>query len=440
MALSDPLANDNEAFAGKANFWQCRYGNFLIGINRSAGTSYQLKTPSDFVSATNLITGANMSGTVVVAPRSTVILYLNSATDSNPLPMTPMTLNAVGSFTPQIALDWNPVSGALGYNVKRSPTKGGPYTTIANVTGTNYVDTSVTIGGVYYYVISATNTFGESVYNSMEGSASAGLPLPWQTVCVGTPYLAGGNADYASGTFTVTGNGSDIGGTSDSFQYVYQPMTNNDGSTIVRFASMQPSTGGDKIGIMMRASTNANSMAAFLMFDTSSGFYNVRFACRTGTGSGMSYNWEGPDIAGAPVWFKLQRSGGTTYTASFSNDGSAWTPVGTNTFSMTGTVLAGMVVCARFSAHSFDTSTFDNVSVTGWSAAMPGVPTNLIAVAGHKNARLTWNASTNATSYNLKRATVSGGPYTAVGSSITTNFVDGGLVNGSIYYYPIFPK
>jgi fibronectin type 3 domain-containing protein len=437
LALSDPLANDNEAFAGKANFWQCRYGNFLIGINRSAGTSYQLKTPSDFVSATNLITGANMSGTVVVGPRSTVILYLNSATDSNPLPMTPMTLNAVGSFTPQIALDWNPVSGALGYNVKRSPTKGGPYTTIANVTGTNYVDTSVTIGGVYYYVISATNTFGESVYNSMEGSASAGLPLPWQTVCVGTPYLAGGNADYASGTFTVTGNGSDIGGTSDSFQYVYQPMTNNDGSTIVRFASMQPSTGGDKIGIMMRASTNANSMAAFLMFDTSSGFYNMRFACRTGTGSGMSYNWEGPDIAGAPVWFKLQRSGGTTYTASFSNDGSAWTPVGTNTFSMTGTVLAGMVVCARFSANSFDTSTFDNVSVTGWSAAMPGVPTNLIAVAGHKNARLTWNASTNATSYNLKRATVSGGPYTAVGSSITTNFVDGGLVNGSIYYYVV---
>ena len=437
IALSDPLANDNEPFAGKANFWSCRYGNFLIGINRSSGTSYQLKTPSGFVSATNLITGTNMSGTVMVAPRSTVILYLNSATDSNPLPMTPTTLNAAGSFTPLIALDWNPASGALGYIVKRSQTKGGPYTTIANVAGTNYVDTSVTIGGIYYYVISATNTIGESAYNSMEASASAGLPLPWQTVCIGTPYLAGGNADYSNGTFTVTGNGSDIGSTSDSFQYVYQPMTNNDGSIIVRLASMQPSTGGDKVGIMMRASTNANSMAAFLMYDTTSGFYNVRFACRTGNGSSMSYSWEGPDINGAPVWFKLQRSGGTTYTASFSNDGSTWTPVGTNTFSMTGTVLAGMAVCARFSTSSFDTSTFDNVSVTGWSTATPGVPTNLIAAAGHKSARLKWSAATNATSYNLKRSTTSGGPYTPVGSSTTTNFVDGGLVNGTTYYYVV---
>ncbi len=437
VAVSDPLANDNEAFAGKANFWSCRYGNFLIGINRSSSTSYQLNTPSGFVSATNLITGTNMSGMVMVAPRSTVILYLNSATDSNPLPLPPMTLNAVGSFTPQIALDWNPSSGALGYNVKRSQLKGGPYTTIASVTGTNYVDTGITIGGVYFYVISATNSYGESAYNSMEASASAGLPLPWQTVCIGTPYLAGGNADYANGAFTVTGNGSDIGSTSDSFQYVYQPMTNNDGIILVRLASMQPSTGGDKVGIMMRSSTNANSAAAFLMYDTSSGFYNVRFACRTGNGSSMSYSWEGPDISGAPVWFKLQRSGGTTYTASFSNDGSTWTPVGTNTFSMTGTVLAGMAVCARFSANSFDTSAFDNVSVTGWSTAMPGVPTNLIATAGHKSARLKWSAATNATSYNLRRATVSGGPYTPVGSSTTTNFADGGLVNGSTYYYVV---
>jgi hypothetical protein len=176
--MSDPLVNDNAPFAGKANFWSCRYGNFLIGINRSSGTSFQLKTPSSFVSATNLITGQLIGGTVMVAPRSTVILYLNSATDSNPLPMTPMTLSAVGSFTPQIALDWNPASGAIGYVVKRSQTKGGPYTTIANVSGTNYVDTSVTIGGVYFYVISATNTFGESAYNSMEAAATCAAVRP----------------------------------------------------------------------------------------------------------------------------------------------------------------------------------------------------------------------------------------------------------------------
>lgn len=434
VAASDPLVADSDPFAGKANFWTCRYGNFLIGINRSSATSYELKTPPGFVSATNLITSALMSGTVMVAPQSTVVLYLNTATDSNPLPATPLVLNAIGSATPKVNLDWNSASGALGYNVKRSSTKGGPYATIANVTGTNYADLSVTAGGVYYYVISATNTFGESAYNSMEATASAGLPSPWLNTDIGTPYLSG-NADYVNGAFNVTGNGLDIGSTADSFHFVYQTMTNNDGALIVRLSAMQASPDADKVGIMFRASTNANAVAAVLMYDTTSGFDSVRFACRTGTGSSMSYSWNGPYITGAPVWLKLQRSGGTTYMASFSADGTTWTPVGTNTFSLTGPVLAGMAVCVRFSPQ-YNTSTFDNVTLPGWTSA-PSAPTGLAATAGDGQATLTWNASASSTSYNLKRSLTSGSNYVAVASVSSPNLVDSGLTNGALYYYVV---
>jgi hypothetical protein len=51
--------------------------------------------------------------------------------------------------------------------------------------------------------------------------------------------------------------------------------------------------------------------------------------------------------------------------------------------------------------------------------------------------RLAWSSATNATSFNIRRAIVSGGPYTTVGSSILPLYVDGGLTNNTPYYYVI---
>ena len=75
---------------------------------------------------------------------------------------TPTNLTAVASDS-KVTLSWNIVDGVIGYNVKRSTTAGGPYTTIAsNVTDTSYVDASVTNGTTYYYVVTAVNIYGES--------------------------------------------------------------------------------------------------------------------------------------------------------------------------------------------------------------------------------------------------------------------------------------
>lgn len=72
----------------------------------------------------------------------------------------------------KVTLSWNAVIGATGYNVKRSTTAGGPYTTIAsNVVGTSYEDTNVVNGTTYYYVVTAIGVNGESI-NSNEASAT----------------------------------------------------------------------------------------------------------------------------------------------------------------------------------------------------------------------------------------------------------------------------
>jgi hypothetical protein len=67
----------------------------------------------------------------------------------------------------------------------------------------------------------------------------------------------------------------------------------------------------------------------------------------------------------------------------------------------------------------------------------PGVPTGLTATAANLQVALAWNAITGATSYNVKRATTTGGPYAKVGSSTVATYTETGLSNGTAYYYVV---
>jgi cellulose 1,4-beta-cellobiosidase len=69
----------------------------------------------------------------------------------------------------------------------------------------------------------------------------------------------------------------------------------------------------------------------------------------------------------------------------------------------------------------------------------PAAPATLSAVtASSSQINLSWSASTGANSYNVKRSTISGGPYTTVGTGVAaTNYMDTGLGSGTTYYYVI---
>ena len=64
-------------------------------------------------------------------------------------------------------------------------------------------------------------------------------------------------------------------------------------------------------------------------------------------------------------------------------------------------------------------------------------PTGLTATAGDAQVSLSWNATTETASYNVKRSTASGGPYTTVGSSAVAAFTDTSVANGTLYYYVV---
>ena len=78
-----------------------------------------------------------------------------------------------------------------------------------------------------------------------------------------------------------------------------------------------------------------------------------------------------------------------------------------------------------------------SASATPQSSSPPAVPTGLAATPGDTQVALAWNASSGASSYNVKRATTSGGPYTTVASPTSTTFTNTGLTNGTTYFYVV---
>lgn len=121
--------------------------------------------------------------------------WISSGT--NP-PAAPTGLAAAPTVT-QIPLTWNPSIGATNYNLKRSATNDGPYAVLANVTGTNFTDTTALSGRIYYYVVSALDQFGESS-NSTQVAASLLPPPPprFSSIAWAGPDLVLGGAGGAT--------------------------------------------------------------------------------------------------------------------------------------------------------------------------------------------------------------------------------------------------
>ena len=105
-----------------------------------------------------------------------IVSWTYSTGSSTSPPTTPTNLTATAG-NGQVGLSWSASSGATSYNVQRSTTSGGAYTTIASPTTTSYTDTGVTNGTTYYYVVSAVNTAGQST-NSSQVSATPQLAIP----------------------------------------------------------------------------------------------------------------------------------------------------------------------------------------------------------------------------------------------------------------------
>ena len=69
--------------------------------------------------------------------------------------------------------------------------------------------------------------------------------------------------------------------------------------------------------------------------------------------------------------------------------------------------------------------------------APPATPAGLVAQAGDARVVLSWSPVSGATSFSVKRAQVSGGPYAVVGAVSTTAFTDTNVSNNQTYFYVV---
>lgn len=103
------------------------------------------------------------------------------------VPSTPSGVTA-SAGNAQATVSWTAVSGATGYNVKRSTTNGGPYSNVntSAVTGTSFTNTGLTNGTTYYYVVTAVNASGESPVSLQVSATPSGGGTDPGTVTVTT--------------------------------------------------------------------------------------------------------------------------------------------------------------------------------------------------------------------------------------------------------------
>ena len=293
---------------------------------------------------------------------------MSSALGAPPPPLPPPTGLTPTPGNGQVQLIWNPVPGATGYNVKRATTSGGPYITVATVTGTSFTDTGLTNGTTYFYVVSA---FTASVESANSGQVNA-TPLAANFTLSANPSNLTINRG-ASGTSAIT-------------------IARSGGFTsIVSFSASGLPTG--VVATFAPASTTGTS-STLTLSASSTAATGMTSVTVTGTGGGLT----------RVVTLVLTVNAGQDFTIS-ANPASVTAPQGgsaVSTLSITRT--GGFVGSVAFSASGLPSgviASFAPTSTTGATSTVTFTASNTAALG-------TSNVIINATAGGLTRtATIS---------------------------------
>ena len=256
--------------------------------------------------------------------------------------------------------------------------------------------------------------------------AHAAVPAPWVNQDIGGQIS--GSANFLNNQFTLNAAGIDIGGSFDTFHYIYQPF-NGDVEVIAKVESIGNSNVSAKAGVMIREALTTGSKNAYMALTYGS---TSLFQRRTSTNGGTSTT-SGTSVR-APYWVKLTRLG-SVFKAYQSADGISWTQVGSSvSITMTSSVYVGLAATSK-DLTKLNANIFSNVSVR--PATVPVAPVLNTAAGGVAQVDLSWSASATATSYKVKYGTVSGNYTTTLPLGNVTSTSVTGLPNGTLHYFVV---
>jgi fibronectin type 3 domain-containing protein len=282
------------------------------------------------------------NGHVYVGTSNTLVVYGELAAVTQ-APAAPTNLATTPLSASQVKLTWTRNStNEAGFYIERS-IDNSTFTQVglADAGATSFVDSNnLSPSTAYYYRVRAFNSVGNSAYTNVANTTTLlGIAGVWADSDVGTPGATGG-ASFANNTFTISGSGNDVGGTSDNFHFVYQPLT-GDGTIIAHVLTQGSTNALATSGVMIRESLNANSSFSDVVVTPTSG---MLFQVRNGTGATAAT--VASTGGAAPEWVMLVRTG-NTLTGYSSVDGISYTKLGATTVSMAQTVFVGLAVTSH---------------------------------------------------------------------------------------------
>ena len=227
----------------------------------------------------------------------------------------------------------------------------------------------------------------------------------------GAPYVLAHQTTLpeAGGSAAAQGNYVHIVGlTSPAVQVEFAAIAAGDATQRIKIAGIQVVNTSESTALPA-AATGLSALA-------SSGQVALSWTAAPGV---TSYHVRRSTVAGGPYVTVAADVSGTAYTDTTVTNGTTYHYVVTSVSATAGTDSAPVAATPSLPA--------------------PPAPAALSATAGDASVTLAWTGSAGATSYTIRRATVSGGPYTdlSVGAVVSTTYTDTTAQNGTTYHYVV---
>ena len=408
-------------------------GTHFIDTGVSYGTTYYY-----VVTAVNLADQSAASAEISATPQLTP-------------PAAPTGLAGSVTTPGQVDLTWSATARAALYRINRSTTSGGPYAEVGTSGTTGFIDTTASVGALYYYVVRAENTAGASADSPEVQARSDSLALHLKFDETGGT-VASDSSGFARDASLVNGPAFAAGKIGNAL-------------TLTRTASHYSSLpsgvvsglGDFTISFWVKPASLDNWARVFdfgtgtstYMFLTARHGGNGRptFAFKVGSGSeqiivaGSTFSTS----AWTHVAVRLSGSTGTLYlngVASGSNNAMTYKP------SDMGSTTQNYLGKSQFSADPYFNGSLDDFRIYSralgadeialLAAGQFAAPQNLSATPGDSAITLAWSPVAGATGYVIKRSAILGGIYTELAGPVTaTTYTDTALGDGVTWHYTV---
>ncbi len=372
------------------------------------------------------------------------------------VPSAPASLTATAGEG-EVILNWQPMNGAAGYEIRRSTLSGGPYEVIAALSGSSatFTDADVLVGTTYHYVVAITGGVGQGSISTQASATPLGnLPPPSPHVWLKLDETAGltavdssvgaWNGTLANGPLWVAGNfgnAAELDGIDDHLTLPAGVVAGLTNFTISAWVKI------DSLGNWSRVFDFGTGTNNYMFLTPRVGEAgNARFAIRTAAQAELVVNGSAPLPIG--VWTHVAVTlAGTTGTL-YVNGVASGTPNSGITLnpSSLGSTANNWIGRSQWNGDSYFNGRIDDFRIYAAALAPADIArlatplaaaSNLSATAGNATIVLAWDAVPGASGYSVKRSVTSGGPHSLVATVAGNSYSDNAVLNGTTYHYVV---